>query len=342
MVRGFGHAPVPSPASPTMPSLRSVAAPFVGLVVALVGPDVAAEESRLVDVPYGPHPRQVLHIWRAPAERPTPLVFFVHGGGWVRGHRLTTLGEALPDLLAAGISVVSVEYRFVTDAIVAGIDPPVRWPLEDAARALQFVRSKAAAWNVDPARIGGAGASAGGCTVLWLAYHDDMADPAAADPVARQSTRLACVAALGGQTTLDPAQMRAWTPNSRYGGHAFGFMADPHDLATRDRQFDEFFAARERLLPVIGRYSPFSHVTADDPPTYLHYNVRPAVGQPSTDPTHTANFGVKLRERLEEAGVPCELRHPGAPGPHASIWDYLIDVLPGLKAPAEPTTGAER
>jgi len=323
-----------------MPSLRSVAAPFVGLAFALVGQAVAAEESRLVDVSYGPHPRQVLHFWRAPAERPTPLVFFVHGGGWVAGHRLTTLGEALPDLLAAGISVVSVEYRFVTDAIVAGIDPPVRWPLEDAARALQFVRSKAAAWNVDPARIGGAGASAGGCTVLWLAYHDDMADPAAADPVARQSTRLACVAALRPQTTLDPAQMRAWIPNSRYGGHAFGFMADPRDLATRDLQFDEFFAARERLLPAIGRYSPFAHVSADDPPTYLGYAAPPAVGQPVADPTHSANFGAKLRERLEAVGVPCELHHPGAPGPHASIWEYLIDGLPRERGPGCPPEGS--
>jgi acetyl esterase/lipase len=295
----------------------------------------AAEESRLVDVPYGPHPRQVLHFWRAPAERPTPLVFFVHGGGWVGGHRLTTIGEFLPDLLAAGLSVVSVEYRFVTAAIEAGVDPPVRWPLEDAARALQFVRSKAAAWNIDPARIGGAGTSAGGCTVLWLAYHDDMADPAAADPVARESTRLQCVATLGAQTTLDPAQMREWTPNSRYGGHAFGFM-DPRDRATRDLRFDEFLAARERLVPAIERYSPFAHVSADDPPTYLCYSVRPAVGQPAADPTHTANFGVKLRERLEEVGVPCELHHPDEPGKHATIWDYLIDVLPRSNATARP------
>jgi heparan-sulfate lyase len=258
----------------------------------------AAEESRLVDVPYGPHPRQVLHFWRAPAERPTPLVFFVHGGGWVGGHRLTTIGEFLPDLLAAGLSVVSVEYRFVTAAIEAGVDPPVRWPLEDAARALQF-------------------------------------DPAAADPVARESTRLQCVATLGAQTTLDPAQMREWTPNSRYGGHAFGFM-DPRDRATRDLRFDEFLAARERLVPAIERYSPFAHVSAADPPTYLCYSVRPAVGQPAADPTHTANFGVKLRERLEEVGVPCELHHPDEPGKHATIWDYLIDVLPRSNATARP------
>jgi len=289
--------------------------------------DAPPENLQPVEVAYGPHPRQVLSFWKAPAERPTPLVFFVHGGGWVRGQRLSLLGDHLRELLAAGISVVSVEYRFVTDALVAGVDPPVRWPLEDAARALQFIRAHAAAWNIDPARIAGAGSSAGACTVLWLAYHDDMADATASDPVARESTRLAAVAAHRGQTTLDPAQMRAWTPNSRYGGHAFGFMADPADLTTRDGQFAEFLAARERLGPQIARFSPFAHVSADDPPTYLWYSTLPALGEPDSDPTHSANFGVKLRERLAEAGVPCELHHPGEPGWHDSIWSYLIDTL---------------
>jgi hypothetical protein len=41
----------------------------------------------------------------------------------------------------------------------------------------------------------------------------------------------------GAQTTLDPEQMKKWTPNSRYGGHAFGFMPDPKNNRTRDTQF---------------------------------------------------------------------------------------------------------
>ncbi len=43
--------------------------------------------------------------------------------------------------------------------------------------------------------------------------------------VARQSTRLTCVGIRNVQSSLDPAQMKAWTPNSRYGGDAFGFTA---------------------------------------------------------------------------------------------------------------------
>lgn len=282
-------------------------------------------EPTLAEVPYGPHERQVLDFWKAKSDRPTPLVLFIHGGGWVGGNRQV---ENLDEYLAAGISVVSIEYRSIRDAIEAGVKPPVKWPMRDAARALQFVRSKAAEWNIDPARIGATGPSAGGCSCLWLAFHDDLAEPNSDDPVARQSTRLLCAAANRAQTTLDPKQMREWTPNSRYGGHAFGFYPDPKDTRTRDTQFATFLASRQEFLPLIREYSPYEHVTPDDPPIYLFYPNPPALGRDEKDPNHTANFGVKLQERLREVGVECKLVYPGAPDVrHPTIHDYLIDKL---------------
>ena len=279
----------------------------------------------VADHRYGPHPKQVLHFWKAPtatAERPAALVYHIHGGGWQSGHRLRGLDEMLPGLLAAGISVASVEYRFIAEATQQGVEPPVRAPLHDAARGLQTVRSKAAEWHVDPLRIAASGGSAGACTSLWLAFHDDLADPASADPVSRESTRLAAAAVVGAQTTLDPAQMKAWTPNSEYGAHAFGLENGPGP------RFAEFLAARERLLPWIAEYSPYALVSADDPPVYLLYRAAPELGARQQDPTHSANFGVKLQERLRDAGVACELVYPGAADvTHASVQDYLLSVL---------------
>jgi acetyl esterase/lipase len=282
------------------------------------------------NVPYGDHERQVLDFWQAPSSTPTPVVFHIHGGGWVNGDK-ARVGN-LNDYLAAGISVVSINYRFVTQAIQAGIKPPVQWPIDDAARALQFVRSKAREWNLDPVRIGATGGSAGACSSLYLAFHDDRAQPKSSDPIARQSTRLWCAAVLNAQTTLDPEQMKAWTPNSKYGGHAFGFMPDPADLKSRDTQFAAFLAARQQLLPWIKEYSPFEHVTSDDPPIFMSYVAPPALGQDQKDPTHTANFGVKLQEKARTVGVTCELVYPGAPDvKHANAALFLIDTL---KAPA--------
>src|SRR5207247_1560778 len=107
-------------------------------------------------------------------------------------------------------SVVSINYRFVSEAAAAGIKPPVQWPLHDAARALQFVRSKADEWNLDKSRIAASGSSAGACSALWLAFHDDLADPKSSDPTGRESTRLFCAAVVRAQTSLDPKQMTKW------------------------------------------------------------------------------------------------------------------------------------
>ena len=152
-----------------------------------------------------------------------------------------------------------------------------------------------------------------------------MADPNSDDPVARESTRLWCAAVRGAQTTLDPRQMKEWTPNSRYGGHAFGFKGDPTKELS---QFDEFLAKRDTILRWIAEYSPYALVTADDPPVHLYYSVPPALGQPQKDPTHTSNFGVKLQEHCRSAGVACELVYPDAPNvKHATTTEYLIVKL---------------
>jgi len=216
----------------------------------------------------------------------------------------------------------------VSDAQKAGIKPPVEWPLHDAARALQFVRSKAAEWNIDKTRIGASGGSAGACSSLWLDFHPDMADPKSADPIARESTRLTCAAVNVAQTTLDPKQMKEWTPNSRYGGHAFGFNGDKEKKLSG---FQQFLEGRDSILPWIKEYSPYELLTSDDPPVYLAYPLPPALGQDQKDPTHTANFGVKLQEKARSVGVDCQLVYPGAPDvKYATISEYLIAKL---KAP---------
>jgi arylsulfatase len=281
----------------------------------------------LADVPYGPHPKQVMHLWRPAAampERPVPLVFFIHGGGWQGGDRFSRLAEVLPAMVDAGVAVVSVEYRFIKEALADGIDPPVRAPLLDAARALQTVRHRAAEWGIDPRRIAACGSSAGACSSLWLAFHDDLADPASDDPVARQSTRLLTAAVIGAQTTLDPVVMKAWIPNSTYGGHAFGIVKGENGVRN---PFATFLAARDRLLPEIEKYSPSALVSADDPPVYLVYAAPPEPRQAVKDPTHAASFGVLLKERLDALGVGCELAYPGSEARHATVKDYLRDVL---------------
>ncbi len=315
----YAADPVAPPKSPDAAKPAATPAPAV-TPKATPGPQVPPPT--IADVPYGPHPKQVLDFYKAESDKPTPLVFVIHGGGWMGGAK-KPVGVA--PYLRAGISVVSIEYRFIPEATKDGVKPPVAGPRGDAARALQFVRSKAQEWNIDKTRIGATGGSAGACSSLWLAFHPDMADPKSSDPIARESTRLTCAAVIGAQTTLDPQQMKEWTPNSKYGGHAFGFEAD---AAKKLSQFDAFLAGRDTILDWIKEYSPYALVTSDDPPIYLIYGAAPALGQEQPDPTHTSNFGVKLQEHCKEKGVECELVYPGAADvKHARADEFLIEKL---------------
>lgn len=275
----------------------------------------------LSNIAYGTHERQVMDFYQAKSDKPTPLVFFIHGGGWVAGDKTKVAG--VPEYLAAGISVVAINYRYTSQAQAAGVQPPVKAPLEDAARALQFVRSKAKEWNIDPKRIGATGGSAGGASTCWLCTHDDLADPSSADPIARESTRLLCGAPVGAQTCFDPHLLREWLPNMSYGGHAYGFS-----------KFQDFYDGRDKVMHWVKEYSPYHLVTKDDSPMFLQYSLKnnepPVLGKPAADPTHSAVLGIKFAEKLKEAGVEYYLCYPGGPQtPWTSATQFLIARLKG-------------
>jgi acetyl esterase/lipase len=285
------------------------------LVLLFVTQQSAADEpKRLIDVAYGAHPRQVLDFYQAKSEKPTPVVFYIHGGGWQNGDKKTNPNA----FLDKGISVVAINYRYVRNGVEEKVEPPVKASLGDAARALQFVRSKAAEWNLDKTRIGATGGSAGACSSLWLAFHDDMADPQSDDPIARESTRLYCAAVNGAQVSLDPKELREWMPNYGYGAHAFGLA-----------NFQSLIDNRETVLPWIKEYSPIEHVSKDDPPIAMFYGGEaPVVGSSPKDPTHSGVMGVKLEERLKAVNVDVVLVHPERPHPqYKNSTDYLIDRL---------------
>lgn len=249
-------------------------------------------------VQYGKHRRNVLDFWQATSDKATPVVISIHGGGWNGGDKSQLDSFVNPnELLEAGISVAAINYRLIKHS--KDLSPPVQGPMSDAARAVQFIRSMAKEWNLDKTQFAAVGGSAGACTSLWLAYHDDLADPTSKDPIARESTRLCCVAAIRAQTTLDPKLMKSWIPNSKYGAHAFGKTS-----------FEEFLSDRDELLPQINQFSPYSLLDKQDPSTYLFYTLAPTNGKKERDPTHSAAFGVGLLKACKELGIPCELVHP--------------------------------
>jgi para-nitrobenzyl esterase len=150
----------------------------------------------------GERERNVLDIYLPESDQPTPLVIYFHGGAYVQGDKSSISAYDIREFLQAGIAVATINYSFI-DINEPYDDIGVIKPLEDSARALQFLRYHYQSLNLDPEQVASYGISAGASTSLWLGTHDDLADPDNADPVLRESSRLKAVAALFTQGTLN-------------------------------------------------------------------------------------------------------------------------------------------
>ena len=267
------------------------------------------------DVHYGAHERQVLDVYLAPSEKPTPLLIYIHGGGFVGGDKHTLTADVIRRCHAAGVSVAAIHYRFVTT-------DPFPAPQRDAARAVQFLRSKAVEWHLDPNRFAAYGGSAGAGLSLWLGFHDDLADPASSDPVARQSTRLKAVGSIGGQSTYDPNVIKAWIGGRAY-EHPSIFKC--YNIQSIDQITDPM------LQPLYDEVSAIRHLTADDPPVYMLYSEAdaplPAGSRPGQGIHHPV-FGHKLKAEMDRLGIENVYQHTSdAPSGRGDMLDSLLKWL---------------
>lgn len=259
------------------------------------GPRVAPTHR---DLKYGPQRRNVMDVWLAKSDKPTPVLVSIHGGGF-RGGNKSVSGGILTACLESGISVVAITYRLSNEAIA-----PAQFL--DSARAIQFIRHNAKEWNLDPTRIAATGGSAGAGISLWLGFHDDLAVPDSKDPVLRHSTRLTCMAVYNGQTSYDPRFIRDLFPDTTtYKESAlaqlFGVDLD---------KLDDLPLEKYRLFEEV---SPLPHLTKDDAPAALFYASK--LDTPITSQgigIHHPRFGKALKEEMDELGIECKV-HTGIP-----------------------------
>lgn len=78
-------------------------------------------------------PRQRFDLWKAESATPAPLVLLIHGGGWKRGDKAGYRLDEIEPFLDAGISVATVNYRFIDQCMEQRVEPPVKGCLLDAA-----------------------------------------------------------------------------------------------------------------------------------------------------------------------------------------------------------------
>lgn len=289
----------------------------VSSAVALTAWAQGKRQPDVSDARYGPHERNVLDLWKAKSDRPTPLVVFIHGGGFRSGDKSKLNPGLLDRCLESGISVASINYRLSGQATYPA-------PMVDGARAVQFLRSRAGEWNLDPTRFAATGGSAGAGISLWIGFHDDLADPRSDDPVARESTRLSSMAVFGAQSSYDPRVIK-----KIIGGRAHEHTALKPFYGLTDAELDS-----DRAHRLYEDASPINYVSADDPPVFLYYNEPKGPLPPDARPgegIHHPNFGVLLKEKLEPLGIECVLRHAddyaGDGKPPARLDRDTVDFL---------------
>ncbi len=259
------------------------------------------------DVRYGEHERNVLDLYLAPSNEATPLVIYIHGGGFRAGDKRGVSPKLIRLLREKAVSVASLNYPLTDTA---------HFPRQmlDPARAIQFLRHNARKWNLDPNRFGATGGSAGAGISLWIGFHDDMADPASNDPVARQSTRLTAMAVSGAQISYDPRWIR-----SHIGGRAHDHPALTPFYGLREDERDT-----PQAHAIYDQAAPINFLTADDPPVWAVYrepfgdlpsDARPGQG------IHHPRFGKQLKNAMDALGIECTVKHStNYPGGKVNVW----------------------
>ncbi len=282
---------------------------------AALGDEMTPPNPDHVEIAYGEHERQRLDLYPCPlsdTDDPTALVLYFHGGGFNHGDKAKVSLNLIKRMHDKGIGVAAVNYRFVTtDALPAA--------MLDGARAIQYLRHYAAAYQLDPDRFAVMGSSAGAGIALWIGLHDDLADPQAEDPIARQSSRVSCLYVKNAQVSYDPRYWRELGLTRVLERRTFHELYRYPDDAGDDPV----------LLALFAEASPITHLTADDPPVRLDYGY--GIGLDDQTPMsaliHHPLHGEAFLKACESLGVECVLTYKDSPQQEETGYGYLIRKL---------------
>ena len=266
------------------------------------------------DIKYGSHPKELINFWQFDSDKPVGILLQIHGGGWMGGKKDEVLR---PHQLKQGYHIASISYPLVNEGAV---QPAM---LNSALRAVQFLRYKAKEWKIDSSCIVATGGSAGGCSSLLIALHDDIANPKSPDPVERFSSRIAGAQVAGAQTTMNPFVIK-----ERIGEKTFGnpMPYQPFGAETAEEMMKDWMKYKELAL----KCSPVTHLTKDDPPLHLFYNVNREFPTTSgSNGIHSPIFGEIMLEACQKVGVECHLQYweKDRPQPTVSRHDFLKKLL---------------
>jgi acetyl esterase/lipase len=257
---------------------------------------------------------------------PTPLLIWIHGGGWKSGSRLPVPARAA-DLCGRGYAVASIDYRLMPNAI---------WPaqLHDVKGAVRWLRANASTYNLDPERFGAWGESAGGHLTALLATSGGVPS------VTIGNETFDLEGTVGGNLGVSSRLQAAvdWYGATDFLQMRFYPSTVSHDSAGSDE--GRFIGGSVQDFPErTATANPITYVTPDDPPFLMMHG--------TLDRLIPFNQSELLVDALNAAGVRVDFRpvagagHGGSPFTLSSlnptVYAFLDEVLrdaPVAPAPA--------
>ena len=266
------------------------------------------------NITYGPETRQVLDFWQPKSEKPTPVVIFIHGGGFKGGDKSqfsksAQMAQFRTVLLNQGIACAAINYRFTNTA-------PLQDILRDGARAAQFLRSKSAEWNIDKARFGAVGGSAGAGMSLWMATRDDLGDAKNPDPVLRESSRVGPVVLIATQATYNFPRWDAFLGKP-------GFQQEPNEAAKLFHLASNEEFATPSGQSLLKECDMLEWISAGEGPILAYASDKPGTNATWDGYVHNPLHAREIKKACDKAGATCELFN----GSGARPVEFLISNL---------------
>jgi acetyl esterase/lipase len=206
------------------------------------------------------HNAQKLDVYTPAAVGPYPVVVLIHGGGWVQGdkgeYKTSQKTEAL---LLRGYAVVAINYRL---SFVAKFPAQI----QDVKAAIRWIKANAAAYNLNPNKIGAWGTSAGGHLTALLATSGTVTtleDLTLGD--ATKSSKIQAAIDWFGPTDL--LQMDAQTIAQGCGTTA----ATHNGVNSPESQLMGYAIQTQRALVQLA--NPIHYVTNEDTPIYIEHGI---------------------------------------------------------------------
>jgi len=259
------------------------------------------------DISYGDDSANVFDIFLPESRIETPLIIFIHGGGFRGGDKSAAYNGSNSNIVRAaltdGVAFATINYRLLENM---GESEGVIKSLSDSQRALQFIRFHAKSFNIDKAKVALYGSSAGAGTSLWIGMKDEAANVRAVDPLVRESTRVLAVGAVETQATYDLVYWE--TIFAEFGitleliGTVFPQLVqrllDFYAISSLDDLFTPDIIAYRQSVDMLDL------MTADDPPVWIQ-NSNVGAGAPTSNNAllHHPYHARELRDRADATGI---------------------------------------